>query len=493
MWGFSRETQKITFSVLSKGDLDAIHWATLDLLETIGIKIFSQKCLKILEQAGCTVDWKKSSALIPSHLVEEALRKNRASIRLCARNPKYDANLDGRHVYITTDGNGTHAFDLETGQRRMSTKDDIVKSAIVSDQLDAVHIYWPMVSSQDFSPHTRHLHDLEASLMHTEKHVTVETTTDPVEAQYQIDMAAAAVGGTQEFRKRPIISSLHCSSAPLQVNGDSLEAALKFAEAGVPIMFMGMPQPGATGPATLAGSIAVSNAEVLACLVTSQLACPGSSVIYSAGIAAFDMKTCTRAGGGPEHALTGAASAELARYYGVPSLVGGFVSTAKKPGVQSSYEKLTSGFPAVFAGCSMIAGIGLLCDCTVLALEELVIDAEIAKIAFRLAQGIEVNDNTLALDVIRKVGPGGNFLAEKHTLDYFKREHFLPDLSDRRPYETWLKDGAKDIVKRAKEKVKTMLEKHQGKPLDEDVQKEIQEIIRKADEKLAEPRKEESR
>jgi len=169
MWGFPRETQKITFSVLSKGDLDAIHWATLDLLETIGIKIFSQKCLKILEQAGCTVDWKKSSALIPSHLVEEALRKNRASIRLCARNPKYDANLDGRHVYITTDGNGTHAFDLETGQRRMSTKDDIVKSAIVSDQLDAVHIYWPMVSSQDFPPHTRHLHDLEASLMHTEK------------------------------------------------------------------------------------------------------------------------------------------------------------------------------------------------------------------------------------------------------------------------------------------------------------------------------------
>jgi len=489
VWGFPRENQKISFSVLSKNDLNAIHWATLDVLETSGIIISSEKCLKILEQAGCTVDLKKGSALIPPHLVEEALRKTSRSIRLCARNPKYDASLDGRHVYITTDGNGTHAFDLETEQRRTSTKNDIVRSAIVADALDAVHIYWPMVSSQDFPPHTMHLHDLEAALMNTEKHVTVETTTEPIEAQYEIDMAAAAVGDAEELRKRPIISSLHCTSAPLQVNGKCLEAALKYAEAGVPIMFMGMPQPGATGPVTLAGSIVVSNAEVLACFVAAQLACPGSSIIYSAGIAAFDMKTCMRAGGGPEHALTGAACGELARFYGVPSLVGGFVSTAKRPGAQASYEKLTSGFPAVFAGCDMIAGIGLVCDCTALALEELVIDAEIAKIVFRLAQGIEVNDDTLALDVIRKVGPGGNFLAERHTLNYLRKEHFLPELSDRRPYETWLKDGAKDIVKKAKEKVRTILEKHRCEPLEEGAQKEIQEIIRKADQNLAEPRK----
>jgi len=489
MWGFPRETQKINFSVFSKSDLSAIHWATLDVLETSGIRISSEKCLKILEQAGCTIDLKRGSVLIPPYLVEEAIRKTTRSIRLCARNTKYDADLDGRHVYITTDGNGTHTFDLETERRRTSTKDDIVKSAGVADALDAVHIYWPMVSSQDFPPHTRHLHDLEAALMNTEKHITVETTTDPTEAQYEIDMATAAVGGAEELRKRPIISSLHCTSAPLQVNGRCLEAALKYAKAGVPIMFMGMPQPGATGPVTLAGSIVVSNAEILACFVVTQLACPGASIIYSAGIAAFDMRTCMRAGGGPEHALAGAACGELARFYRVPSLVGGFVSTAKKPGAQASYEKLTSGFPAVFAGCDMIAGIGLVCDCTTLALEELVIDAEIVRMVFRLAQGIEVNDRTLALDVIRKVGPSGNFLAERHTLDFLRKEHFLPELSDRRPYETWLKDGAKDLVEKAKEKVKMILESHRCEPLEENVQKDIQEIIRKADENLAEPEK----
>jgi len=132
----------------------------------------------------------------------------------------------------------------------------------------------------------------------------------------------------------------------------------------------------------------------------------------------------------------------------------------------------------------MIAGIGLLDDCTTLQLEQIVIDAEIVKIVFRLAQGIEISDETLALDIIRKVGPGGNFLAERHTLDHLRREHFIPDLTDRRSYDAWLKSGAKDLVKRAKEKVKTILEKHRPEPLEKDVAKEIREIIKRADKDL---------
>ncbi len=484
MWGFPRETQRITFSVLAKDDLEAIHWATLDVLETTGVRIYSDKCLKILEEAGCPVSYERYSAVIPSYLVEETLRKCNRTIRLCARDSKYDASLDDRHVYITSDGNGTATFDLDTGQRRPSKKEDIVKSAIISDALDVVHIYWPMVSSQDVPSHIRHLHDLEASLANTEKHVTFETTMHPKEAQYQIEMAAAIVGGRKELRRRPLISSLHCTSAPLQMDGRCLEAALEFAKAGVPIMFMGMPQLGATGPVTLAGSMVVSNAEVLSCIAATQLACPGASVVYSGSGAAFDMKALMRAGGGPEHALTCAAFGQMARYYGLPSIVGGFVSTAKRPGAQASCEKLTSGFPAVFSGCDMIAGIGLLNDCTTLAFEELVIDAEIARVVFRLAQGIEVNDNTLALNLIRKVGPGGNFLAEKHTLHYLRKEHFIPELSDRRSYESWLKDGEKDTVEKAREKTKTILRKHQPKPLEKEVQRELKDIISRANSDL---------
>jgi trimethylamine--corrinoid protein Co-methyltransferase len=481
---FFRENQRVNFSILSKEDLEKIHETTLKVLETTGFRINSQKCLKILEEGGCKVDYKSQTALIPPHLVKEALRKNPKSITLCARNPKYDAPLDQRHVYITTDGNGTQTFDMETGERRASTKEDIAKSAIISDALDVVDIYWPLVSAQDYPAHVRHLHDLEASLSNTEKHVTFETTMSPKEARYQIEMASAIVGGEKKLKKRPIISSLHCTSAPLQMDGNSMEAALEFSKASVPVMFFGMPQPGATGPVTLAGSLVVNNAEVLSCLVITQLAYPGAPVIYGAGIAAFDMRTLKRAGGGPEHGLTGAAAGELARYYGMPSIVGGFVSTAKMPGAQGCYEKFASGLPQVLSGCSMIAGIGLLDDCTTLAFEEILIDAEIVKIVYRIAQGIEVNDNTLALDIIRKVGPGGHFLAERHTLENLRREHFIPELTDRRSFETWLKDGAKDIVKIAKEKVKLILQKHKVQPLEREVQKEIKNIIEKAEKDL---------
>jgi trimethylamine--corrinoid protein Co-methyltransferase len=481
---FPRENQRVNFSVLSREDLEKIHKATIDVLEAAGLKITSQKCLKILEEKGCKVDYKRQVALFPSYLVEEALKKTGKNITLCARNPKYDVILDGNHVYITTDGNGTQTFDLETGERRTSTKEDIAKSAIISDAIDVVDIYWPMVSAQDYPAHVRHLHDLEASLANTEKHVTFETTMSPKEARYQIEMAAAILGDEKKLRKRPLISSLHCTSAPLQMDGNSMEAALEFSKAGIPVMFFGMPQPGATGPVTLAGSLVVNNAEVLGCLALTQLVCPGAPVIYGAGIAAFDMKTLKRAGGGPEHGLTGAAAAELARYYGMPSIVGGFVSTAKTPGAQACYEKFASGFPPVFSGCGMIAGIGLLDDCTTLAFEEILIDAEIAKIVFRIAQGIEVNDNTLALDIIHKVGPGGNFLAERHTLANLRKEHFIPELTDRRSFEAWLKDGRKDLVTIAREKVKAILQKHQVQPLEKGVQKEIKNIIKRAEKDL---------
>ena len=485
MWGFSRETQKISFSVLSKDELEAIHRATLDVLERTGVRVYSEKCLKMLDEAGCSVDYKNRSALIPSHLVEEALEKKRGAITLFARNPKYNMKLDGRHVYICTDGNGTNTIDLETGRRRPSIKDDIAKSAVIADALDTVDVYWPLVSSQDTPSHVRHLHDLEASLANTEKHVQFETTVSPEEARYQIDMAAAVVGGKKELKKRPIVSSVHCTIAPLQHDKGSVEAALEFAKAGVPISFYSMPQAGATGPVTLAGSLTVANAEVLSGLVMAQLASPGAPVIYGTGGAAFDMKACCRTGGSPEQGLFSAAVGELARHYGMPSVAGGFVSSAKEPGGQACYEKMISGVPQVLSGCSIIIGVGLVEDCNTLYFEELVIDEEIVKMVFRLAQGIEVSDETLALDVIRKVGPGGNFLAEKHTLDYLTKEQFIPELTDRGSHEAWLKHGAKNIVDKAKERVRIILEKHRPEPLERDVQKEINGIINRADKDLA--------
>jgi trimethylamine--corrinoid protein Co-methyltransferase len=168
--------------------------------------------------------------------------------------------------------------------------------------LDSAHIFWPCVSSQDVPEHVRHVVDLKVALSSIEKHVQVETTSHKREARWLVKLGAALAGDEKALRRRPIFSSMHCPFSPLQLDGGSTEGALEIARAGVPISFYGMPQAGATGPVTLAGSIIVNNAEVLAGLTMAQLAAPGSPFMYGTGGAAFDMKTMTWAGGGQEPA-----------------------------------------------------------------------------------------------------------------------------------------------------------------------------------------------
>lgn len=482
MYRFARTNSTPIFRLLSKDALDAIHWATLDVLERTGIRIFSDKVLKMLGEAGCTIDYDKKIAFIPSYLVEESLKKRRKTIRLCARNPENDLKLDGRHTYICTDGTGTQTFDFETGKRRASIKDDIAKSALISDYLETINIYWPMVTSQDFPAHVRVLHDLEAAVNNTEKHVQFETTTTPGEAKNEIKIAATIIGDEKKLRKRPIISFTYCSIAPLQ-HAESIEAVVEFVKAGIPVFFMSMPQTGVTGPVTIAGSLVVNNAETLAGVVISQVASAGSPVGYSTAASNFDMRTSRWLAGSPEAGMIWGAISEVARYYGMPSYVGGFGTDAQVPGAQAAWEKVISGLFPVLAGCDVAVGPGLVDACTTLPFEELVIDDEIVRMVFRLAEGIEVNDETLALDLIHSIGPGGHYLTEKHTLKHFK-EHLIPEISNRKSFDTWEREGAKTVIDVAREKTKEILKTHRSTPLEDDVQKEIKEIIKRADKEL---------
>jgi trimethylamine--corrinoid protein Co-methyltransferase len=475
---------KMQFRMLQDEDLDAIHWGTLDVLENSGIKVFSEECLDILEEAGSTVDRKTSLAKIPGNLVEEAIASAKKNITLCARNPAYDVVLDGRRVYCTTDGNGTSVLDFETGKRRMSTSDDLKMVGKVANALSSAHIFWPCVSCQDVPDHVRHVVDLKVALSSIEKHVQVETTSHRREAQWLVKLGAALAGDGKALRRRPIFSSMHCPFSPLQLDGGSTEGALELARAGVPISFYGMPQAGITGPVTLAGSAVVNNAEVLGGLTIAQLAAPGSPFMYGTGGAAFDMRTMTWAGGGPERALLSVAAGELAHYYGFAVLCGGIVTSAKTPGNQACYEKMSSGLPQFFAGCDMVAGLGLLDDVTMLSYEQMVIDDEMARIMGRLAAGVMVDDDHLAIDLIKKVGPGGSFLTSRHTMQWLNKEHFITDITDRRTGEAWDADGRKDIVARAREKAARIMKEHEVAPVPDDVAKAFDGIVGQADEDI---------
>jgi trimethylamine--corrinoid protein Co-methyltransferase len=241
-----------------------------------------------------------------------------------------------------------------------------------------------------------------------------------------------------------------------------------------------MPQLGATGPATIPGSIALGNAEILSALVMTELAVPGAAVIYGLGIAPLDMKTAVRAGGSPEHSICSAIATELAHFYGMPSCVG-VSSTANAPGDQACVETFTGLVGPLFSGADSMCGIGLLEDGTCLHLEEIVIEEEIVGIVERMIRGEIVDDETLALDVIERVGPGKSFLAQRHTLQHMKSDFFVPSLIDRHSFDAWSKDGSRSIQDRAREKVKQILTDHNVEPLDGETRGELKEIIHEAE------------
>jgi len=465
--------------VLDTEGVRLITRAAMEILEETGVAVKSEKVQKLLTDQGCTVDRKSAVVKFPQTLVEEMARKNDRSVTFYGRTRKHDARLDFEHVHITSDGNGTDALDFETRKRRPSTKADVAKSAFVADALKGHGVNWPSVTSQDVPLGTRHIHDLQASLENTEKHITLATNTTTWEVQDVVELAAAAVGGREELRKRPIISSIHTSFSPLQIEGDNIEAGLEAADAGLPICFYVMPGPGSTGPATLAGSVAVGVAEALAGNTIIQAHRAGTAYVFSCGMANLDMKTSTRAGGGPEHGLTSAAYTQIAHSLGFPALAGGFVTTSKEPDEQAAYEKFASSLTPILAGADMIAGIGLLEDCRTIWLEQLVIDSEISMIIRRMAEGIEVNDDTLALDVIRKVGIGKDYLGQRHTMDHFRTEHFIPVVSDRTSYDTWVAKGSKSLIDRAGDEVRRIFKEHTVERVRSEVGETAAKLVKK--------------
>lgn len=464
-------------NLLSKDELYNIHNATLEILENLGLMIPSERTLNILETAGASVNYKKNNATIPSNIVEEAIKKAPKTIRYGARNPKYDILLEKKETYFTTDGSGTYIRDFETGERRSSTAEDLAKWAILADYLHMIHVFWPSVTPTDVPEPLQEINTWIIALSNTEKHVE-GGANNASEARFSIEIAAAIVGGKEELRKRPIISAVQCPISPLRFDSGLIEANIEYAKAGVPVVPLTMPLSGETAPVTLAGTLAVTNAEVLGSLVISQFVSPGSPILYGACPSNIDFRTglfvCS-----PESGLLNVALAQLAHYYDLPSEICGGCSDSKVPDAQAAYERTLTLLPAILAGPDIVCGMGGLEAAKTMAPELLIIDNEILEGILRLVRGFEVSDDTLALDIIRKVGSGGHYLAQRHTLNRFMKEHWIPKISDRRTYDTWKKEGGKGIHEVAREKANEILATHKPEPIPKDVQKEISQILKR--------------
>ncbi len=476
-------TTQLRLQVLSPEDVQRIHQATLDLIENVGVRFPSERALDILHGHGATINREKQIARIPGHVVEAAMAQAPASYVMGAReNQAMDLHLDGQHAYLAVDGTGIEVLDPYTGEKRVSTKQDVANAMRVADYMDEISLIWPPVSAQDCPAETRGLHELEAIWNNYTKHVQTETLVTVPEMKAAIEMATAIAGGRAELRQRPILSTMQCTISPLAQDGHSIDASLVAAEAGVPVAFMTMASMGFSGPAALAGNLTVGNAEVVAALALMEMAAPGCPVYYAAAQTAMDPRTGAYTGGGPEDYLFGAATNHLADFYHVPLSMGSFATGAKQPDWQAAFDNVFAGFMPVLTGADLLQGAGMLYGSRIFSYEQLLLDCEIYSAIRAVANGIPVNDETLALDVIKEVGVAGNFIAHKHS-----RKHITglwqPRFIDRRPYSAWEADhkGAREW---ANEKARWILENHRPVPLDEKLAAEIRRIIETTEREL---------
>jgi trimethylamine--corrinoid protein Co-methyltransferase len=412
----------------------------------------------------------------PGQLIEDALKQAPPGYTLAAREPEQDLPLDGNHVFVGTDGCGVEVIDLESGQKRRSCWQDVADIAWVADYVEEVGFHWVPVSAQDKPPESRGLHELLAVWENSTKHVQTESVyASEAEARAAVEMAAAIAGGRERLRERPILSIMQCTAPPLGHDGGSLEAGLIAAEAGLPVGFMTMTSCASTAPVTLAGNLVVGNAEVISALALMELAYPGVPIYYAAAQTTMDLRTGGYTGGGPEDYLFGAATNVLADFYNVPLSMGSFATGAKEPNWQAGIDNSLSTFMASVVMSDMLLGVGLLHGSRIWSYEQMLMDCEIFDIVYKMMQGIVVDESSLALDVIRAVGPGGNFLKQKHTKKNM-RQLWLPKYVDRRPYEVWEQeqDGARDW---ARAEAQRILAIHQPEPLEAKLSAELRRII----------------
>ncbi len=461
--------------ILEDAQLRQLQSATLEILEQVGIHCPSEKALHIYAEHGGSVDFNRKVVKLPQEVVMESMSHAPRFYTMGARVSEFDLKLDGKSLFCATDGCGVETIDFVTRQRRPSNKDDVATMARICDYLSAIGFYWPIVSAQDFHE-TAPLHELDASLNNTLKHVQSETVMGEWTARYAIEMADVIAGNAQVRRQRPPLSLLVCSIAPLAQDRDGLESALLFAEAGLPVGFMSMANTGSTAPATIAGTLVTADAEIVSALVLVQMAYPGAPVFHSMMPGIMHPQTGDYQSSTFEGSLLYPLGTEIAHQWGVPTLAGVFGTDAQVPGWQSAAEAESSLLLCALTGAETGSGLGLVESCMLLYPESVLLDADVYHRVRNEAAGLDTSPEALALEVIKEVGPRGHFLAHRHTRVNLRRRQFSQLTGQPRQG-----GGYRDPVEVAREKVDWILENHHPQPLEETQKEELTRILKAAD------------
>ncbi len=458
-----------------EAQLEPLHDATLRLLETTGMRFESPKALAILKRAGAKVDEGSDLVRLPRRLVEEALALAPREFTLGARDAACDLRVGSGFIYGTTDGCGVEVVDWRTGERRSSTKADLAAVTRMQDYLGSICYWWPTVSAGDCGE-TAQVHEIETGWNNTSKHLMGMVQGETL-ARAAVEMATAVAGGAEELRRRPLMSDLIGTVSPLLHDKDGIEAGLVFAEAGIPVCYVTMPNLGTTAPATKAGAFVLGAAEMVAAAVLHELAAPGSPVLGSIMQIYADPRTALTMTS-PLDDRGRFIPTELLHSFGLPAL-GAFGGTdAESSGTWlAGAETMLQLLQLPLDGCELYSGIGLTATYKLFSPENLILDDDLYHRARHAFLDIPMDEESLALDVIEAVGPGGHFLAQAHTRRHM-REAVVRTVS-----QEIAEDGQhyRDPASVARERALDILEHYRPEPLPDDVRDELRRIVDAAD------------
>ena len=465
-----------SYKPLSDNDIKKIYSTALEVLENLGVGNPLPELLDAAINQGCKVN-DEGRLCFPKSLVEDVISRAGRNFTLYGRDPKYDIELSGNKVNLFGAGEAVSVLDLGAKKYRPSTINDVYDIARMVDYLDNIHSYSRFVVPTELSEDllVADINTAYASLMGTQKH-TALTFSDGKNVKPTLEMLDIIAGGEGEFIKRPFCHGGGCTIvSPLQYGTDNCEVALASLQLNAPIWVVIAPQSGATAPAALAGCLVQALAETLASLLLIDLIKPGHPVIFGPWPFVTDLRTGAFSGGGGEEAIMSAASAQITNYCGLVSSVGAGMTDAKSPDAQAGYEKGISIVMAALAGCNNVSeSSGMMASLMGCSYESLVIDNEMLGMVMRVVRGIEVNDDTLSYDVIKKTIKGeGHFLRSSQTLSLMKTEYLYPKLADRSRQEEWEVEGSPDMRKRAELHARKILNSHYPVYIDDETDKKI--------------------
>jgi trimethylamine--corrinoid protein Co-methyltransferase len=469
------------YRLLTEEQIKEIHRASLEVLETVGVRVLHEGGVQLLKEAGCRV--KGNIVHIPNWMVEECIRSAPSRITMYNQQGKEAMRLEGRNIYFGLGTDLISTVDLKTGGIRPSRLQDVANAATVADYCEEVDFIASFALPSDVSTNSMYVECVKAMMEHSVKPIFF-TAAGQEDLAVIAEMAAVVAGGEDALREKPFLIHYSEPTAPLTHSHGAVRKVFFCAEKGIPICYTPGDMLGATTPVTLAGGIVQATAEALSGIVLHQLKAKGAPIISGFGVVPLDMKTGIFSYGAPDLRLTNSAFADIFHYYEIPmwSTVG---TDAFQLDAQAAMEHAFGTLLAALDGANLIHDIGYMGQGLLGNPAAIVMSDEIISYVKRIIRGFDITREKIGLDVIRTVGPGGDFMTQRHTADHFRQELWRPKFLNRDTPKAWMEKGSKSYEEIVVQRALDILKTYQAEPLSEGIQRRIDEIASKAEGELA--------